>query len=98
MSLHLPNLRDIYYRAEDAESESGPSDQGDGDDDDDDDEAWDDWVSDSFAQQPCKSLFDERTFPSVKDALLYDQSNHAFYLSDTCSRLCLHFSPLKRLS
>jgi protein arginine N-methyltransferase 3 len=84
-SLHLPHPSDIPSKEEDTESDSGSSVL------DDDDQDWDDWVSDSFAKQPCKSLFDEKTFPSVKDALLHDRSDHGFNLSDFCSRLCLYF-------
>jgi protein arginine N-methyltransferase 3 len=84
MSLHLPHPPDDYSKDEDTESLSGSSDQ------EDDDQNWDDWVSDSFAKQSCKSLFDEKTFLSVEDVLRYDQSNYAFDLRDTCSSLCSH--------
>jgi len=84
MSLHLPPP-DLHNRPEDKDSDLSSSDQ------DDDDQNWDDWVSDSFAKQPCKSLFDEQAFPSVEDALLYDQSTHEFDLRGTCSRLCQPF-------
>lgn len=91
-SIHLLHPLDVYNKAQDTESDPSSSDQ------DDDDQNWDDWVSDSFAKQSCKSLFDEKTFPSVEDALLYDKSNHAFDLNDICCRLCPHFSPLRTIT
>jgi type I protein arginine methyltransferase len=85
MSLYLSHCSDVHNREEDTESDSGSSVQ------DDDDENWDDWASDSFAKQPCKSLFDEKTFPSIEDAFLHDRSNHGFDLNDICRKLCTHF-------
>ncbi|KAF8230032.1 arginine N-methyltransferase 3 [Tricholoma matsutake] len=90
-SIHLLHPLDVYNKAQDTESDPSSSDQ------DDDDQNWDDWVSDSFAKQSCKSLFDEKTFPSVEDALLYDKSNHAFDLNDICCRLSLDFHGRVRL-
>jgi protein arginine N-methyltransferase 3 len=84
MSLHLPHPPDDYSKAEDTDSLSASSGQ------EDDDQNWDDWLSDSFAKQPCKSLFDQKTLSSVEDALRYDQSKYAFDLKDICSRLCSH--------
>lgn len=53
----------------------------------DEDETWDDWVSDSMAKQPCKSLFDEKILPSVAEALAYDNSTHGFDLELKSSSL-----------
>ena len=77
MSFHLPHHSN---RAEDTDSDSSQAD---------DDQNWDDWVSDSFAKHPSKSLFDENTFPSVEAVLLHDKSTHGFDLDGTCLRLCL---------
>ncbi|KAH9891894.1 protein arginine N-methyltransferase [Cubamyces lactineus] len=57
--------------------------------DEDDDQAWDDWVSDSLEKRPCKSLFEDRTFDSVQEALAYDETTHGFSLKDVSSRLSL---------
>ncbi|KAG7444182.1 S-adenosyl-L-methionine-dependent methyltransferase [Guyanagaster necrorhizus] len=57
-------------------------------DEDDDDQTWDDWVSDS-ARQPCRSLFEEKSFPSVEEALKYDNVTYGFDLNGTCAKLSL---------
>ncbi|KAI8986156.1 S-adenosyl-L-methionine-dependent methyltransferase [Trametes punicea] len=57
--------------------------------DEDDDQTWDDWVSDSFERRPCKSLFEDRTFESVQEALAYDEAAHGFSLKEVASRLAL---------
>ncbi|KAF8635937.1 hypothetical protein AX15_000108 [Amanita polypyramis BW_CC] len=56
---------------------------------DDGDENWDDWVSDSFVQPPCRSLFDDATFPSVEDAIHHDQATHGFNLDQICKKISL---------
>ncbi len=53
----------------------------------DEDETWDDWVSDSMARQPCRSLFDEKVLPSVAEALAYDKTTHGFDLELKSSSL-----------
>lgn len=54
---------------------------------DDEDLAWDDWASDSLAKVPCKSLFEDKTFDTVQEAMLYDETNHGFSLQATTARL-----------
>jgi protein arginine N-methyltransferase 3 len=54
--------------------------------DDDDDQNWDDWNSDSVPQS-CKSLFEDRTLPSVKDVLQYDKDTYGFDLYGTYKKL-----------
>ncbi|KAK0185705.1 S-adenosyl-L-methionine-dependent methyltransferase [Armillaria mellea] len=78
MSLRLP-VADVI-------DEDGPSQSSS--DEDDDDQTWDDWVSDS-ARQPCRSLFEEKSFPSVEEALKYDHATYGFDLSGTCAKLSL---------
>ncbi|KAK0222152.1 S-adenosyl-L-methionine-dependent methyltransferase [Armillaria fumosa] len=78
MSLRFP-VADIID--EDVPSQSSS-------DEDDDDQTWDDWVSDS-TRQPCRSLFEERSFPSVEEALKYDNATYGFDLSGTCAKLSL---------
>ncbi len=80
MSLRLP--------VADVTDEDGPSQSSS--DEDDDDQTWDDWVSDS-ARQPCRSLFEEKSFPSVEEALKYDNATHSFDLNGTCAKLCMLF-------
>ncbi|KAI0354833.1 S-adenosyl-L-methionine-dependent methyltransferase [Trametes cingulata] len=57
--------------------------------DEDDDQTWDDWVSDSITKRPCKSLFEDKTFDSVQEALAYDETTHGFSLKEVSSRLAL---------
>lgn len=52
------------------------------------DETWEDWVSDSLAKQPCRSLFDDTTLPSAREVLEHDKKAHGFDLNETYSRLC----------
>ncbi|KAI6027839.1 S-adenosyl-L-methionine-dependent methyltransferase [Pisolithus microcarpus] len=61
------------------------------------DNNFDDWVSDQALGRPCRSLFDETDFPSVDDALRYDQSTHGFNLTETCTRLNLDLHQRIRL-
>ncbi|RDX48838.1 protein arginine N-methyltransferase [Lentinus brumalis] len=65
------------------------------DEEDDDDLTWDDWVSDSLAKRPCKSLFENRTFDTVQEALLYDETTHGFNFKAITERLGL--DPYKRI-
>ncbi|KAK0201522.1 protein arginine N-methyltransferase [Desarmillaria ectypa] len=78
MSFRLP-AADVVD--EDSLSQSGS-------DEDDNDQTWDDWVSDS-AHQPCRSLFEEKSFPSVEEALKYDNVTYDFDLNAICAKLSL---------
>ena len=62
-------------------------------DEDEDDQNWDDWVSDSVPSKTY-SLFENRQFASVAEALQYDKSTYGFDLNETCSRLCSSFHNL----
>ncbi|KAG6902411.1 hypothetical protein C0995_000337 [Termitomyces sp. Mi166 len=64
---------------------------------DDDDQNWDDWASDSLIQVPCLSLFEEKKFPSVEEALSYDRATYGFDLNATCQKLSLDFHGRIRL-
>ncbi|CDO72229.1 hypothetical protein BN946_scf184970.g81 [Trametes cinnabarina] len=66
-----------------------PAVQDESSSDDDDDQTWDDWVSDSLEKRPCKSLFEDRTFDSVQEALAYDEATYGFSLKEVASRLAL---------
>lgn len=57
----------------------------------DNDQTWDDWVSDS-APQNCKSLFDDKVFPTVDAVSQYDKETHQFDLADVCKTLCMYIS------
>lgn len=72
------------------EDSSGPdsSEEDLGDDDDN----WDDWASDSLTHLPCRSLFDDTTFPSAEEVIQYDQTAHGFNLDQICKNLCTHFT------
>lgn len=83
MSIRLPPPASVSDPISDSESHSSSSES-----DDDDDQTWDDWVSDSNAQQQCKSLFEDKVFPSVEAALAYDKEAHQFSLEDICTALC----------
>ncbi|KAI0823963.1 S-adenosyl-L-methionine-dependent methyltransferase [Trametes gibbosa] len=69
--------------------------EGESSSDDDEDQTWDDWVSDSILNRPCKSLFENRTFDTVQEALAYDEVTHGFSLKDVTLRLSL--DPYKRI-
>ncbi|KAI0754475.1 S-adenosyl-L-methionine-dependent methyltransferase [Daedaleopsis nitida] len=58
-------------------------------DEDDEDITWDDWVSDSLTKRPCKSLFEDRTFDTVQEAMLNDDATHNFNLKAISARLGL---------
>lgn len=66
--------------------------EGESSSEDEDEETWDDWVSDSMDRRPCKSLFEDKTFESVQEALTYDESTHKFSLKEITSRLGKHLS------
>lgn len=76
------------------------SSSGDSEDNDypEEDNNFDDWVSDQALNRPCRSLFDEeKDFPSIDEALRYDQSTHGFSLAETCTRLNLDLHQRIRL-
>lgn len=91
MSLHLPPPADFSNQDGNSESDCASSES------DDEDQTWDDWVSDSLIQQPCRSLFEDKTFPSVEETLLHDRHAHGFDLSNFCSALCSYRSPAPAL-
>jgi type I protein arginine methyltransferase len=90
MSIHLPAPDNISGPNSDPEKSSSSSDG-----EEDEDETWDDWVSDSNTRQGCKSLFDEKIFSCVEDAMAYDRENYKVDINELCKRLgkCLiiHF-------
>ncbi|KAJ4482476.1 S-adenosyl-L-methionine-dependent methyltransferase [Lentinula aciculospora] len=82
MSIHFHSTVPII---EDHHDGNPPS----SDEDDEDDGNWDDWISDSAAQNAnCRSLFDDKV-GSVQDILAYDKAIHNFDLDETCARLSL---------
>jgi protein arginine N-methyltransferase 3 len=78
MSVHLPPTEE-FISTDDADATSS--------EEDDDDQNWDDWVSDD-AEQPCRSLFDDKLLPSAREALAHDKSVHDFDLENAFARLC----------
>ncbi|PCH40423.1 arginine N-methyltransferase 3 [Wolfiporia cocos MD-104 SS10] len=63
---------------------------------DDADETWDDWVSDSMENRPCKSLFEQdKTFTTVAEAVNHDKLVYGIDLDDLCARLSL--DPYQRI-
>lgn len=83
MSVHLSaSTAAPIPDADQSISQSGSSDE-----EEDNDESWDDFAEDSIAHQPCLSLFEDRTFPSVTEALENDRSKHDFDINQTCSRI-----------
>lgn len=81
MSLRLPNTPLNYSdTGSDDENQSASSVN-------DAEETWSDWVSDSMSKQPCQSLFEDKTLPSVSEALEYDKNTHGFDLNALCSKL-----------
>jgi protein arginine N-methyltransferase 3 len=77
----------VEFQPEESTHDSSEEDLGD------DDDNWDDWVSDSLTQLPCKSLFDDSTFPSAEEVIQYDQTEHSFNLDQICNNLCMCLSP-----
>ncbi|GJE92599.1 methyltransferase domain-containing protein [Phanerochaete sordida] len=71
-------LDDVSNDARRADEESSSEDE---------DDTWEDWIEDE--KQPCKSLFDETTLPSVAEALEHDKKAHGFDLNEVYSRLAL---------
>ncbi|EPQ54848.1 protein arginine N-methyltransferase [Gloeophyllum trabeum ATCC 11539] len=93
MSVHLPpSALENLPNNEDRESASSGSEV-----EDEEDNNFDDWVSESVEEQPCVSLFDEKTLSSVSEALKYDKEVHGFDLDLVCSNLSLDFHQRIRL-
>lgn len=83
MSLHFA-AQDVAINYSDSGSSQSSEDEQD--------LTWEDWVSDSLENKPCKSLFDyEKTLPSVTEALSHDKSAHGVDLDAICSKLCRLF-------
>jgi len=81
MSVHLPPRSSIPEDDSDDGTLSSVEDE-------EEEETWDDWVSDSMEQRPCRSLFDEKVLPSVEAAIAYDKNTHGFDLDAFCAGLC----------
>lgn len=47
------------------------------------DNNFEDWISDQGQLQPCRSLFDDKTFPTAAETLAYDKATHGFDLDAT---------------
>ncbi|KAJ7618910.1 protein arginine N-methyltransferase [Mycena polygramma] len=84
MSVHLLGRSNVPE--DDSDSEEGTVSSTE---DNDEEETWDDWVSDSMEQRPCRSLFEDKMLPSVEEALAYDKKTHGFDLDGLCGRLSL---------
>ena len=86
MSVHLPPsvVPDDHHPSASA---SASEDE----DEDDNDESWDDFTQESIAQQPCLSMFEDKTFPSITEALENDNSKFGFDINNLCSRLSTFF-------
>jgi hypothetical protein len=80
-NLHVPQGSDAPIS--DLNVGAGSQSDSSSGDDDDDNQDWDDLVP-----QTCQSLFDDTTFPSVKEVLAYDKARHDFDLFGTYARLC----------
>ncbi|KZT08853.1 S-adenosyl-L-methionine-dependent methyltransferase [Laetiporus sulphureus 93-53] len=87
MSLHLPADQLHLSGSESDRTQSS---------EDEEEETWEDRVSDSMDNRPCKSLFDnEKTFTSVPEAVNHDKLVHGVDLNAICSRLAL--DPYQRI-
>jgi hypothetical protein len=76
----------VHPAGEDADDQSSVS-SGSQSDYAEEDNNFEDWVSDQAQNQTCRSLFDDKSFPSATDALSYDKATHDFDLSSTCAKL-----------
>ncbi|KAF8194371.1 arginine N-methyltransferase 3 [Mycena galopus ATCC 62051] len=84
MSVRLPPRSTI------PEDESGSEEgTGSGEEETEEEETWDDWVSDSMQQRPCRSLFEDKVLPSMEAAVAYDKETHGFDLDVLRVRLSL---------
>jgi protein arginine N-methyltransferase 3 len=78
----------IYRTAEeDADDQSSVISSRSGSDYAEEDNNFEDWVSDQAQNQACRSLFEDKTFPSATATLSYDKAIHNFDLSSTCAAL-----------
>ncbi|KAJ6453197.1 protein arginine N-methyltransferase [Mycena vitilis] len=84
MSVHLIGRSNVPE--DDSDSEDGTVSSTE---DNDEEETWDDWVSDSMEQRPCRSLFEDEVLPSVQEVLAYDKKTHGFDFDALCGRLSL---------
>ena len=82
MSFRLPSqhIEDLPPHEDEASVSCSSSD-------DEEDQTWDDWVSDSMSNRPCKSLFEEKDFSTVGAAVEHDKTVHNFDLEQLCARL-----------
>lgn len=80
MPIRLLSPTQPSQQSEDPSSDSSSSDN--------DDNCWDDWRSDSNADQHCKALFDDKYFLSVQAAAAHDKDAYQFVLDDVCKALC----------
>ncbi|KAI0770721.1 protein arginine N-methyltransferase [Fomes fomentarius] len=94
LRLSASHSRDQEHRT-DPEYQDDHPEESSSEEEDDEDLTWDDWVSDSLEKRPCKSLFENKTFDTVQEALSYDETTHGFSLQDITARLGL--DPYKRI-
>ncbi|KAF9220251.1 S-adenosyl-L-methionine-dependent methyltransferase [Gyrodon lividus] len=73
---------------DDVDDHSTSSDS-DSEDDVEEDNNFEGWVSDQAQIQPCRSLFDDKSFPTAAGVLEFDQSTHGFDLDATSKKLKL---------
>lgn len=76
----------VYTGGEDVNDQSVSSSGSDSDYAEEDNN-FEDWVSDQDQSQSCRSLFEDKSFPSANAALLYDKTAHNFDLSSTYAKL-----------
>ncbi|KAJ6455461.1 protein arginine N-methyltransferase [Mycena sanguinolenta] len=79
----------LSHRSTLPEDDSGSEEGTASSEEDNEEETWDDWVSDSMEQRPCRSLFEDKLLPSVEEALAYDKGTHGFDLDGFCVQLSL---------
>lgn len=76
----------VYAGGEDVDDQSLSSSGSDSDYAEEDNN-FEDWVSDQDQNQSCRSLFEDKSFPSATAALSYDKTAHNFDLSSTYAKL-----------
>ena len=89
MALRLTgsHILEPEHHSDPERGENHPETSSSEDEEDDEDLTWEDWVSDSLAKRPCKSLFENRTFDTVQEAQLYDETTNGFSLKAISERL-----------
>ena len=89
MALRLTgsHILEPEHHSDQERGENHPETSSSEDEEDDEDLTWEDWVSDSLAKRPCKSLFENRTFDTVQEAQLYDETTHGFSMKAISERL-----------